>query len=223
MNLSADILILGTGCTKVNAAIWAPYISAALAEFKIADAIECAAFLPNVGAESGGLTQLIESTNYSAQGLANTWPGRYAANPKAKGTKADPFVPNDVAARLNRNPQAIANITYANRMGNGDVKSGDGYRYRGRGLFQITGKAMYERCGKALGLNLVSNPDLLLEPHNAARSAAWYFVDKDCDKAAKDDNFSLVVKLINGQLPCAANHGPDRVSKFLAVKEALAA
>ena len=100
------------------------------------------AALAQVGHESSQLTRLVENLNYSAQGLAATWPSRYLG-PDGQ--------PNALALRLARNPQAIADNTYATRNGNGDEASGDGWRFRGRGLLQITGRANYRLVGEALG------------------------------------------------------------------------
>ncbi|MDT3457375.1 hypothetical protein ROV96_19440 [Stenotrophomonas pavanii] len=105
-----------------------------------------AAFLAHVGHESASLTRTVENLNYGAQGLADTWPSRYAVEPKAKPRK-----PNDLARALDRKPVAIGNDAYANRMGNGSEASGDGYRYRGRGPIQNTGRANYVAIRDALG------------------------------------------------------------------------
>lgn len=114
-----------------------------------------AAFLAQVGHESSQLTRLVENLNYSAQGLAATWPGRYLG-PDGQ--------PNALALRLARNPQAIADNTYATRNGNGDEASGDGWRFRGRGLLQITGRANYRLVGEALGEPLEAEPWRLSSP-----------------------------------------------------------
>ena len=120
-----------------------------------------AAFLAQVGHESSQLTRLVENLNYSAQGLAATWPGRYLG-PDGQ--------PNALALRLARNPQAIADNTYATRNGNGDEASGDGWRFRGRGLLQITGRANYRLVGEALGEPLEAEPWRLEQPVPAARA-----------------------------------------------------
>jgi putative chitinase len=87
---------------------------------------------------------------------------------------------------------------YADRGGNGDEASGDGWRYRGRGCIQITFKNNYARCGSALGLDLVTNPELLLEPLNAARSAGWFWKAYGLDAYDDDDDVTRETRIING-------------------------
>lgn len=109
--------------------------------------------------ETGKKMQPVEENlNYSASGLANNWPARFAVNPKAK-----PRIPNSLALSLARNPQAIANCCYANRMGNGTPASGDGWRYRGRGLPQTTGKVNYMWAKELTGIDVVSHPELMCQ------------------------------------------------------------
>ena len=128
-----------------------------------------AMFMAQIQHESG-LKPKSENLNYSAQGLANTFPKRYAVDPKAKVK-----VPNELAKSLNRNPEAIANNCYANRMGNGDEASGDGWKYRGRGFLQITGKDNYVVLSKDTRVDFLNDPDLLLEEANSMIGACWYW------------------------------------------------
>lgn len=99
---------------------------------------------------------VVENLNYSAQGLAGNWPARYAVNPRVR-----PCKPNSVALKIARNPEAIANNCYANRMGNGDEVSGDGWKYRGRGLPQTTGKVNYIWAKELTGIDVINDPDLM--------------------------------------------------------------
>lgn len=124
-------------------------INSALARFDINTPKRLACFLANVMVESRGLTVLTENLNYSAAGLATTWPTLYAHN----------GAPNAMANALARRPDKIANYTYANKNGNGSVDSGDGWKYRGRGPNMVTFRNNYEAYGKELGLDLVGNPD----------------------------------------------------------------
>lgn len=165
------------------AAMFAEPINAAMAEWGIDDANECASFLAQVGHESAHLTQLEENLNYSQRGLMATWPKRF---------------PADVAARYARRPEAIANMVYANRLGNGDEASGDGWRFRGRGLIQCTGRNNYTLCGEALDLPLLQNPQLLLDPVNAARSAGWYWQIAGLDRFDDDDDAGDETRRVNG-------------------------
>jgi putative chitinase len=94
----------------------------------------------------------------------------------------------------------IANVVYSNRMGNGSIESGDGWKYRGRGLKQLTGKDNYTRCGNALNTDFVSEPDLLLEPQYAALSAGWFWTANKCSDFADIGDVEGLTKRINGGL-----------------------
>lgn len=152
-----------------------------------------AAFIGQCGHESGQFTVLVENLNYSAQGLANTWPSRYAVAPAAS-----PRTPNELATKLARRPEAIANNTYANRNGNGPESSGDGWKYRGRGLVQVTGRANYVTAGAALALDLVQYPELLELPWNACMSAAHFWSVNGLNALADAGNTVAITKKING-------------------------
>jgi len=176
-----------------NAGVFVSAINRAAARYDITSRVRLAAFLAQAGHESAELTRLVENLNYGAAGLANTWPGRFAVDPTARQR-----VPNGLALRLERQPEAIANAVYGNRMGNGPAASGDGWRYRGRGLFQITGRAQYQRCGNALGLPLVEQPELLERPEHAALSAAWFWDDNGLNALADAGRFDDITQRING-------------------------
>jgi len=122
----------------------------AMEEFSIDTPLRQAAFLSQAAHESNQLASLTENLNYSAVRLRQVWPTR--------------FQNDEVAAAYANNPQKLASKVYASRMGNGDEASGDGYRYCGRGIFQLTGKDNYERCGTALGIDLVAHPELVVGP-----------------------------------------------------------
>ncbi|WP_275472412.1 glycoside hydrolase family 19 protein, partial [Pseudomonas aeruginosa] len=115
--------------------------------------------------------------------LAATWPIRYLG---ADGQ------PNALAQRLARNPRAIANNAYASRNGNGDEASGDGWRYRGRGLLQITGRANYRAAGAGLGQPLEQEPELLEQPEFAALSAAWWWASHGLNDLADRGEFAAI-------------------------------
>ena len=97
-------------------------------------------------------------------------------------------------------PELIANMVYSSRMGNGPAESGEGWKYRGRGLKQLTGKDNYARCGRDLGLDLINNPDLLLEPMAAARSAGWFWKTNNLSSYADVEDIKGMTKKINGGL-----------------------
>lgn len=165
---------------------------AAFAEFGIDTPARQAMVLANMAAETQELQKNEESLRYTAVRMAQVWPARFATRNPATGNYTGQ--PNVTAQSLAGKPEAFANHVYANRLGNGDAASGDGWRYRGRGGPQLTGKANYEACGKALGLDLVNNPDLLFVTKYSCRAACWFakthgvlpFADKsDCAGARK--------------------------------------
>jgi putative chitinase len=151
--------------------------------------------------ESGGFKQLKENLNYSAKGLMATWPSR--------------FPDMDTAEKYERNPEKIANKVYAGRMGN--TEDGDGAKYIGRGLIQLTGKENYANCGSAIGVDLVANPDLLSTPKYAALSAGWFWNRKGLNALADADDIDTITKRINGGLIGIADRKAkvEMVSKYL--------
>lgn len=164
---------------------WVEPINDAAAQFGIKTPGEMAMFLAQVAHESAELTRMEENLNYSADALVRVWPKRFTA---------------EVAKQYHRNPERIANKVYANRMGNGDEASGEGWKYRGRGPIQITGKDMYRQCGNVIGLNLILAPNLLLDSRQyAMQSAAWFFIEKAAGlECAKAGDLRRNTRLING-------------------------
>jgi putative chitinase len=143
-----------------------------------------AAFLGQVLHESGHLKTLVENLNYGAKGLMATWPKR--------------FPTTDIATQYERQPEKIANKVYADRLGNGPEESGDGWKYRGRGAIQVTGKSNYEACSKSLRVDLVANPELLEEPHYAIMSAGWFWNSRNLNKLADDWDIPAISRAVNG-------------------------
>jgi putative chitinase len=137
-----------------------------------------------------------EGLYYSAQGLANTWPNRFAVRDE-KGAVITPHKPNTLALSIEKNPEKIANIVYGGRMGN--TEEGDGWKYRGRGYIQITGKDAYKALSKALKIDLISNPDLLNDPVIAAKSIPWFFLSYKGKKPKDLENISVVNKSVGFQ------------------------
>lgn len=154
-----------------------------LNEFDISTPQRIAAFLAQIGHESGSLKFIKENLNYSAQGLTKTFP-KY-------------FTP-ELANQYQRNPEAIANRVYANRMGNGPEESGDGWAFRGRGLIQVTGRTNYQACGDFLGVDIISDPSYLESPEGAARSAGWYWTSRNLNALADAGDMKQITKKING-------------------------
>lgn len=193
--LSLDQLSNILQCSLLKAGQWERPLNAAMIKWQITTPLQIAGFLSQISKESGGLTQVVENMNYSAEGLAKTWPSRYAVDPHARDK-----TPNALALRLHRNPVLIANYTYANRMGNGSPESGDGYRNRGRGPKQITGETNYRAYFKAAGLPENSDRDLLLDPMVGADAAGWFWSVNGCAALAECRDVKGLSRRINGGL-----------------------
>ncbi len=171
------------GCKVSDSEKWAGPITAAARAFQIDTPQRLAAWVAQVGHESGLLTILEENLRYSAEGLLKTFP-RYF---------------DECSAHVYaKNPEAIANRVYGGRMGNGYAATGDGWKYRGRGLIQITGRANYEAAGRALGLDLVGQPDLVLQPQTAAMTAGFFWESKGLSALADLGAFDKITRAING-------------------------
>ena len=167
------------------AARWFQPITDAMKEFGITEPKDKAMFIAQVGHESAGFSALVENFNYTPAALLTTF-GRRVTNYQAS-----------MLGRANgkaASQEAIANLVYSNRLGN--KAAGDGWKYRGRGLIQITGLTNYRDCGNGLKLDLVTNPELLEKDINAARSAAWFYVSKGCLKYT--DDLVRITQIING-------------------------
>jgi putative chitinase len=156
-------------------------------KFGINTPLRVAHFLAQCGHESGGFRVTQENLNYSAKGL--------------NGIFKKYFPTEATAAAYARNPQKIANKVYANRMANGSEASGDGYKFRGRGYIQLTGRDNYTQFGKAIGVDIPSNPDLVSSTY-ALASAAWFWskngLNKLADAGASDTAVTSITKRVNG-------------------------
>jgi putative chitinase len=154
-----------------------------LGNYGINTPLRIAHFMAQIEHESG-LKPISENLNYSAQGLSKTFPK---------------YFPTMATANFYaRQPEKIANRVYANRMGNGDEQSGEGFLYRGRGFLQITGKENYFNLANDTDIDCLKNPDLLLEEPNAMISALWFWKKKGLNIFADEDNLSTITKRING-------------------------
>ncbi|MCW3110046.1 MAG: hypothetical protein JWQ09_4552 [Segetibacter sp.] len=150
--------------------------------------LRIAAFLANVGWESHELKSFEENLNYSADAILKTWPKRFK-------TLED-------AAPFARNPQKLGNRVYANRMGNGDTSSGDGWKYRERGIFYTTGKEAYEIISKSINIDLIKYPDLLATNMDVMMQAAFYFWNRrNLNAIADNKDFENIVYAITGAVP----------------------
>ena len=167
-----------------KAQAYLPHLNTVLPKYDINTNLRRAHFLAQLSHESGGLHYSEENLNYSAKALRITFK-KY-------------FETDELAQEYERQPEKIANRVYANRMGNGDEASGDGWKYRGRGLIQLTGKENYQNFSKDNGIDCVSNPDLILEPEWALTSACWYWKKRNINKYADADDLHMVTKRVNG-------------------------
>jgi len=169
-----------------NPQAWTTALNEVLPTYKIDTPERIASFLAQCGHESGGFTVLQENLNYSADGLNKIFK-KY-------------FPTLDSAQPYARKPEMIANRVYGNRMGNGDEASGEGYRYRGRGPIQLTGKDNYTACSDFLFQDdtLLQNPDMLLDPEYALHSACWFWWKNDLNNYADSADLVTMTKRING-------------------------
>ena len=143
-----------------------------------------AAFIGQCAVESANFTRLQENLNYSAQRLTQVWPSRF---------------PNiNMAESYAHSPEKLADFVYAGRMGN--LQDGDGWKFHGRGLIQLTGRENYANCGSGVGVDLIDNPDLLLTPQYAALSAGWFWNKKGLNALADTQEYGAMTRRINGGL-----------------------
>jgi putative chitinase len=199
--LTASSFQRATGVSNALRDAWYPHIAASLSAFQISTQLRQAHFLAQTGHESAGFLKVEEGLNYSENALTAMFGKRITAE-QARAYGRNAMHP--------ANQKMIASIIYANRNGNGDVNSGDGYRYRGRGLIQITGKANYEALVKQLGADVVANPDLLLGYRFAAMSAAAWWKNHGLNELADSDDVTRITRLING----GTNGLDDRKSRL---------
>ena len=167
---------------------WVPILERFMSQYNINTKERIAMFLAQASHESGGFSRLVENLNYSAEGLAIVWPSRYAEKGK----------PNALALSIARKPELIANHTYANRMGNSTPESGDGWKYRGRGIFQLTGKSNYDAFFKDTGV--AATPDDLSDPTYAVLSACWFWNKNRLNAISDTKDVERCTRVINGGL-----------------------
>lgn len=171
-------------------------LNQSMVRWQIATRPRIAAFLAQAAHESGELRHLEENLNYSAEALVRVWPKRFT--PEAAQTCA-------------HSPELIANRVYADRLGNGDADSGDGWTFRGRGIFQLTGRSNYGDCSIAISGDadtLIVNPELLTTPEYACESAGWFWNARGLSDLADRGGFEDITRKINGGL----NGQPERLA-----------
>jgi putative chitinase len=177
---------------------WVDAFNSILPQYQIDTKLRQTAFLAQCAHESGGFTILTENLNYSSDGLQKIFP-KYFNNPAS-------------AIAYARQPEKIANRVYANRMGNGNEESGDGWKFRGRGLIQLTGKENYTKFSEATynDKRLLADPAFLVTFEGAIRSACWFWNTRKLNELADASNLTEITKKING-----GYHGlSDRLSKY---------
>ncbi|MDW3194821.1 MAG: glycoside hydrolase family 19 protein [Cytophagales bacterium] len=171
--------------SQVNIDKYLGALNGEMSKFDINTPLRAAHFIAQLAHESGSFHYSSENLNYSASALRAVF-GKY-------------FPTDEEAEAYARQPEKIANRVYANRMGNGDESSGEGWKYRGRGLIQLTGKDNYTNCGNATGMDLVNNPDQLADNADAAVAAAGWFWDmRKLNGYADQDDIKAITKRING-------------------------
>lgn len=158
-----------------------------LPQYEINTKLRVCHFLAQILHESGHLKYKSENLNYSAKALRSVF-GKY-------------FKTDEIAKEYERKPEKIANRVYANRMGNGNEASGDGWKFRGRGLIELTGCSNYKACGQDLGLDLVKNPDLIVsDAEICVKTACWFWNKNKLNELADKDDINNITKRINGGL-----------------------
>lgn len=174
-------------------------IPSVMSTFKIDTALRLSHFLAQCGHESAGFKAVQENLNYGAKGLLGIFKKYFPTEAKA--------------LQYERKPEKIANLVYGSRMGNGDEASGDGYKFRGRGYIQLTGKSNYAAFGKAINEDITANPDLVATKYPLL-SAAWFWssngLNTSADKGADDASVTAITKRVNG----GTIGLPDRIKHF---------
>lgn len=165
---------------------WVDALNQTFDRFGILTPRQQASFIGQCSHECGNFRLLEENLNYKAATLMRLWPKR--------------FPTLEFANQYAGNPKKIANMVYANRMGNRDEASGDGYRFRGRGCIQTTGHAAYFHAGQALGVDFVMEPELVATPQYAALTAGFFWKTHDLNQYADKMDVTTMTKRINGGL-----------------------
>ncbi len=177
--------LIAAGVQPTQARIFAEPLAAACARFEITSPARVAGFLAQCRVESADFTRLEENLNYTrAERILQIFPSRVKSL--------------DDAARLVRNPRAMANRVYAGKIGNGDEASGDGWRFRGRGLKQLTGRANYADAAEALGRPYLEHPDLVAQPVDACLTAAWFWHAAKGNLLADSAQWDAITRAVNG-------------------------
>ena len=166
----------------IDPELWYTPLLDMFARYNINTTQRQASFIGQCAHESNNFKTLEENLHYSANALMRVWPSRF---------------PNlDVANQYANNPEKIANKVYGGRMGNNE--DGDGWKYHGRGLIQLTGKENYGNCGSGISVDLLGDPNLLVTPQYAALSAGWFWNKKGLNSLADKQDYVTITQRING-------------------------
>jgi putative chitinase len=155
-----------------------------LPDYEITSGLRVASFLAETYVESAGYTAIQENLNYRAESLMRTWPSH--------------FPTMEIANQYAHNPERIANRAYANRMGNGPEESGDGWKFCGRGLIQLTGKDNYSRFAQSVGLSLEEVSELMTTFEGCVKSACWFWNEKQLNQYADQGAIDHESRIVNG-------------------------
>lgn len=176
-----------------------PMLDSVVKTFELNTPLRMCHFLAQCGHESAGFKLKLENLNYSAEALVKIFPKYFPTL-----QSATPFA---------KQPQKIANKIYANRMGNGDEASGDGYKFRGRGYIQLTGKNNYDAFGKSIKVDLVTSPDKVFSEYPLL-SAAWFFHKNGLHKIADEGSDDIIVTKITKRVNGGTIGLADRIKHF---------
>jgi putative chitinase len=193
ISITCDYLTTATGAKRANAERFLPFIQETCEAHDITTPRRIAGFLSQIGHESGGLARLEESLNYSVEALLKLFGRHRISEADARRYGRAPGQP--------ANQEMLANLLYGGEFGRrnlGNRAPDDGWRFRGRGLKQLTGRANYERCGEAIGEDLIADPETLLEPAFAARSAGWFWSSNGLNAFADAGDVAAMTRRVNG-------------------------
>ena len=193
--ITAKTLTL-VGATPERAEMWVPWLNMTMLKYDVNSPRRQAMFIAQLAHESGGFRYVEENLNYSADALQRVFK-KYFPTP-------------EFAEEYARQPEKIANRVYANRMGNGDESSGDGWKYRGRGLIQLTGTNNYASYSMQADNEALIKPEIVSEPEYAADSAGWFWMVNRLNAIADTDDVRTATRRINGGF----NGLKDREDKY---------
>jgi putative chitinase len=195
--------LIAAGLSPTAAKTFAVPLQAACERYNIQTPNRLGGLVGQLMIESQGFTRLEENLFYTTPArIAAVWPSRFKS-----AAEAAPFA---------RNPQRLANRVYAGKIGNGDEASGDGWRYRGRGLKQLTGRGNYDEARVRIGVDYVARPEIVAEPVHAALTAAWFFARHSCNPLADEGQWDAITRKVNG--PAMLQASQRRAATLKAVR-----